>query len=62
MRTAECLAQHPGPVVLSNQATPRIKQLYRKLRFTLRVLEAPRMISCTGDRTPANEVLATKNL
>ena len=61
VRTAEWLAKHPGPVVLSNQATERIVALYRKLKFTLNFLDAPRMISCTGDRTPAREVLATKN-
>lgn len=59
---AELLASHPGPVVLSNQATPRILALYRKLKYKLRFLEAPRMINCTGDRTPAREVLALRNL
>ncbi|MCX6550937.1 MAG: Dam family site-specific DNA-(adenine-N6)-methyltransferase [Acidobacteria bacterium] len=62
VRAAEWLARHKGPVVLANQATPRIVSLYRKLGFRLRFLEAPRMISCTGDRTPAREVLATRNL
>lgn len=62
VRTAEWLARHPGPVILSNQATPRIVRLYRKLGFKLKFLIAPRMISCNGDRTPAREVLATKNL
>jgi DNA adenine methylase len=62
VRAAEWLAAHPGPVVLSNQATGRIKKLYRDLGFKLRYLTAPRMISCTGDRTPAREVLATRNL
>jgi DNA adenine methylase len=62
VRTAEWLTRHTGPVVLSNQATPRITKLYRKLGFKLRFLDAPRMISCNGDRTPAKEVLATKNL
>jgi DNA adenine methylase len=61
VRTAEWLAKHSGPVVLSNQATDRIVALYKRLKFTLRFLQAPRMISCTGDRTPAKEVLATKN-
>ena len=61
-RLAEFLANHPGPVVLSNQATKRITTLYRKLGFKLRHLEAPRSISRTGDRTPAREVLATRNL
>lgn len=62
VRTAEWLARHPGPVVLSNQATKRIVDLYKHLGFTLRFLDAPRMISCTGDRTRAKEVLAIKNL
>jgi DNA adenine methylase len=62
VRAAEWLARHPGPVVLSNQATPRVISLYRKLGYRLRFLEAPRMIACTGDRTPAREVLATRNL
>lgn len=61
-RAAEWLAGHPGPVVLSNQRTDRIEKLYRKLGFTIIPLMAPRLISCTGDRTPAKEVLATRNL
>jgi DNA adenine methylase len=62
VRAAEWLARQQGPVVLSNQATPRIVALYRKLGYELRFLTAPRRISCTGDRTPAREVLATRNL
>jgi len=62
VRTAEWLAKHRGPVVLSNQATRRIVALYRKLGFKLIKLDAPRRISCNGDRTPAKEVLALKNL
>ncbi len=62
VRTAEWLAAHPGPVVLSNQATPRIVKLYRKLRFKIRYLDGPRRISCKGDRSAAPEVLATKGL
>lgn len=62
VRTAEWLARHPGPVVLSNQATNRIVALYKKLGFQLRYLDGPRRISCNGDRKPAREVLAVKNL
>jgi DNA adenine methylase len=62
VRAAEWLARHPGPVVLSNQATSRVMTLYRKLGYRLRTLAAPRMIACTGNRTPAREVLATRNL
>lgn len=62
VRAAKWLAKHRGPVVLSNQATPRVLKLYADLGFELQLLTAPRMISCTGDRTPAQEVLAKKNL
>ena len=60
--TAEWLAKHPGPVILSNQATPRILREYKRLGFDLETFEAPRQISCTGDRSPALEVLAIRNL
>ena len=62
VRLAEWLTKHRGPVVLSNQATPRITKLYESLGFRLNYLQAPRMISCNGDRTPATEIIATKNL
>jgi DNA adenine methylase len=62
VRTARWLAEHDGPVVLVNQATSRIDALYRSLGFELGYLDAPRRISCTGDRTPAREVFATKNI
>src|SRR5262249_28170907 len=62
VRAAEWCAWHTGPVILVNQATDRIRGLYRDLGFTLRFLDAPRRISCTGDRTPAREVLALRNL
>jgi len=62
IRLANWLAKHPGFVVLSNQATDRILDLYRKLGFDLTILDAPRRISCTGDRTPAKEVLAIKKI
>ena len=60
VRTANLLATHPGPVVISNQATPRIVELYEGLGFQLTFLDGPRRISCTGDRTAAREVLAIK--
>jgi DNA adenine methylase len=62
VRTAEWLAAHPGPVVLSNQATSRVVTLYEKLGFTIDYLAGPRRISCTGDRSAAREVLAVKGL
>ena len=61
-RLAQWLAAHPGPVVLSNQATERILKLYSELGFALETHQAPRMISCNGDRTKATEVVAMRNL
>lgn len=62
VRLADWLAGHEGPVVASNQATRRIVRLYKERGFRLRYVDAPRMISCNGDRTPAREVIATRGL
>jgi DNA adenine methylase len=62
VRLAHWLVKHKGPVVLSNQATERIVDLYRNLRFELHYFDAPRRISCNGNRTPAKELLATRGL
>lgn len=59
-RTAELLAKHRGPVVISNQATDRIVRLYKQLGFNVTYFDGPRRISCTGDRSVAKEVVATK--
>ena len=61
-RLADWLATHRGPVILSNAATPRVLALYRKHHFDLYQLDAPRSISCTGDRSPAREVVAVRNI
>jgi DNA adenine methylase len=61
-RLARWLADHEGPVVVSNHATDRVMELYGKLRFKLTVLPAPRMINCTGDRTPVLEMVAYRNV
>jgi DNA adenine methylase len=60
LRLATWLSQQPCPVVTSNQATERILKLYSDLGFEITLLDAPRRISCTGDRTPAKEMLAVK--
>jgi DNA adenine methylase len=62
VRLARWLTKHRGPAVISNQATERVVRLYETLGFQTRILKAPRRISCTGDRTPADEVLAVRNL
>jgi len=61
-RLALWLSRHSGPVVASNQATKRIVELYADLGFLVQTLDAPRRISCNGDRRPAEEILATRNL
>ena len=60
VRLAQWLATHKGPVAISNQATERIMELYTELGFKTEILKGPRRISRTGDRTPADEVLATR--
>lgn len=62
VRLARWLARHPGPVVASNQATDRILDLYDHLGFEIALLDAPRRISCNGDRRPAQEVLVTRSV
>ncbi len=62
VRLAVFLSMHEGPVVLSNQATERIVRLYEEAGFSLQFLEGPRRISCTGDRSPAREVLAVRGV
>ncbi|BAW97581.1 adenine-specific DNA methylase [[Synechococcus] sp. NIES-970] len=61
-RLAQWLARQNVPVITSNQATDRILALYRKLGFRVDTLLAPRRIACNGDRTPALEMLAYRNL
>jgi DNA adenine methylase len=53
IRLTQWLAKHPGKVVLSNQATDRIVDLYEHHGFPIEIVDAPRRISCNGDRRPA---------
>jgi DNA adenine methylase len=62
VRTAEALSGHEGPVVISNQATRRVVDLYTRLGYELRRLKGPRRISCTGDRAAVEEILAIRNV
>ncbi|MGA7936074.1 MAG: Dam family site-specific DNA-(adenine-N6)-methyltransferase [Kovacikia sp.] len=62
IRLAEWLVCHQGPVIASNQATERIVKLYESLGFSIHLIDAPRRISCNGDRTPAKEILAFKGI
>ncbi len=59
---ATTLAALNCPVVASNKETDRIVDLYGSLGFDIAIIEAPRRISCNGDRTAVREILATKNI
>jgi len=58
---AKALATLDVPVVAFNAATDFILDLYRGLGFDIQLKEAPRMISSSGDRAPALEMVATRN-
>lgn len=60
IRLAEWLSGHDGQVLLSNAWTDRILDLYQSLGFECVQIEAPRFISCNGNRAKALEVLAFK--
>ena len=51
-----------GPGDPGEPGDARIQELYGKLGYDLRFLRAPRRISCYGDRTTAQQILATRNL
>jgi DNA adenine methylase len=60
VRLAEWLAKQSVPVVVSNQATARIMELYQDHEFDIQLIDAPRRIACNGNRESVKEVLATK--
>lgn len=62
IRLAEYTAQRRGLIVAMNKPTERIINLYSKYGFRLWLIEAPRRISCNGDRTPVKELLITNSL
>lgn len=56
------LCLHSGPMILCNQATDRIIKLYEDRGFFLIRMEEQIKIKAKGVRTPANVIIATKNL
>ena len=58
VRLAKWLANQKCPVIASNQSTERIVELYKSLGFDLEYHDAPRRISCNGDRQSAKEIIA----
>jgi DNA adenine methylase len=60
VRLANWTASLNSPVIISNQATDRVVELYKSLRFDCKFIDGPRFISCVGNkRGPVKEVLAT---
>jgi DNA adenine methylase len=62
LRLAKYLSTLSNPLIISNQATERIIDLYSSLGFSLIFQEAPRSISCKKNREKAKEVIAYKNI
>jgi DNA adenine methylase len=62
VKLAKTLAALNCPVVASNKATDRIQDLYKSLGFDIEIISVKRKISCKGDRSPVDEILATKNV
>ena len=63
LRLANWCSNLNTPVVISNQATDRVVELYMNLGFFVRFVDGPRFISCIGNkRGRVEEVLATKGI
>ncbi len=62
LRLINWLNRQEIPMVVTNQATARIIETYKAAGFSIITLLAPRRIASSGDRTPALEMLATKNI
>lgn len=62
-RLARWLAEHEGPVVISNNATKKMVNLYEKYGFDTRIrVWSPRMIKFRGNPKRIEEVVATRNV
>ena len=62
LRLVSWLKKLKQPMIVSNQASERILDLYRSEGFVVEVIEAPRRISSDGNRQPALEMIAYRNL
>ncbi|NJR32253.1 MAG: hypothetical protein HC778_04620 [Chamaesiphon sp. CSU_1_12] len=56
----EWAAQWECPVVISNLGTSRIVTLYERAGYEIEYIQAPRSISCDGNREKVWEILAKK--
>lgn len=48
------------PQIATNKATDRIIELYQSRGWSIELVDAPRRISCNGDRNSVKEMLATR--
>lgn len=62
VRLARWLADHPGPVVASNNATPRIVGLYQDLGFDVQMMDGRRASIALVAQTRPREMLAVRNM
>lgn len=62
VRLVEHIKRSELPALVSNQATSRIMELYQDSGFHIELIDAPRRISCTGDRSSVKEILAMKGV
>lgn len=62
VRLVKHLKKYQCPIVISNQATERMLKLYRENYYQVITIDAPRSISCNGNRKKAQEILAIKNI
>jgi DNA adenine methylase len=56
------LSNHHGPVIASNSATEHIIELYKKNGYKLHFMKERINIKAKGERSPADVVIATKNV
>jgi len=61
LRLIKHLKKYECPIVISNQATDRIVELYKNNDYFVQYISAPRRISCNGDRKKVTEVLCLRN-
>lgn len=60
VRLALWVAKQPGLVVISNSSSERVRHLYESFGFAIELIDAPRSISCNGNRQRVKEVFAIK--
>lgn len=56
------LSDHRGSVIISNSATDRVVKLYKKSGYELHFMKERISIKAKGKRTPADVVIASKNV